>query len=440
MKLPSASKIHLALACPASLILPRVRDVAGDEAELGTDLHQFLEDAGTAARDGRDGSSFLDLERVREIALANVAGDSKARERCEVVNLAAMPWTRHDLYEAGFTLNARTGAVRFEGCGLKHGAIEPGDDEIPGVFDRVLDVPDEDLVEVDDYKSGNGDLPRPNLSPQLLTGAAMAAAHFGRSRARVRYLRILEDGEPRPIGPVVVDAFDLGMHKARLAALPETAREQAIRRATGEPLSFTTGKHCTYCPSFAFCRAQTAIVHELAEPLNVEATITEYLAGADMRGEVALAARAVERFEEVEATVKRIRRAINAYALNRPIVFPDGTEYGPIDVTRDALDGEKVFETLKRVAGDSDLAALAVKKKATKKGIREVAKRLATKRTDAAKAADPKAKKVAIVDVEKEIHGFLESDGAKTKKTTKKLRRYKPGATIDVGDDDDGDE
>jgi hypothetical protein len=428
MSLPSASKHEIALACPASLALPRVKEVAGDAAELGTDLHDVVEFV------GREVSGGGEIEAAQAKAVEHLAADSLALDRAKALDLTGLPFVPGALYEAGFVFNTRSGAVRFVGEGLKHGAIECGPDEIPGVFDYVLDEPDLDRVTVLDWKSGVGDLPKPREAAQLRAGGVMASRFFKRSNARVAFVRLPEDGEPKWIGPVDLDAFDLGLHAGRMAGLADERDRQIARIANGQDPEAVTGPHCRYCPSFVYCAPSTALVRVLAdEPINLEADVTEALAKSDEAARVA-----VEKYEIAKAVLNRIGKAIKMHAANRPIPMGEGREYGPIDVERTILDGEKVFDTLARVTGDPKLAALAVKKKATKKGIAAVAKVVAEKRTASDKAANPKAKKTTIKSVDEEFHGLIESDGGKTSKASRRFKVHAVGVAKVADDGTEG--
>jgi hypothetical protein len=424
---PSGSKLALGETCPASLALPRVKQEAeaGGPADVGTGIHSFIESVAHLLRHPNvDG----DLDKARGAALPAVP--TSARSRCEALDLAALDLSPADLHEVGFSLEVATGAVAFHGTGHAHGTIEGRPGIIVGVLDRVTDRPDLDRVDVDDWKSGFLPVPvKGNL--QLLLGAVCAARHFGRSKARIRIVKLPEDGAPRAEHDDL-DVLDLDLAALRLAALVDTGREQVRRRLAGEPLTYVQGAGCRYCPSFTSCEpSMKAIVLMAREPLNIESEITGLIASATDED----ATRAFEAFERWDSVAKRIRLALMSRARARPIPFADGTVYGEREVPKTKLDGERVFAELSAAYGP-EVAALSVTKKATKKGIKACARIVAEKRTACDRAADPKAKKTTITVAEADLHALLASQGASVKTLGKKLDRHRPGEASAEDDDE----
>lgn len=450
---PSGSKLALGETCPASLALPRVKEEAeeGGPADIGTGIHAFIEDVAGLLH-GQHARPSIDLDGARSAALALIEEGAPHLSRCEALDLAALDLGPDDLHEVGFSLSFEEsfccadhkrdvgghhplctspplGAVTCHGTGHAHGTIAGAPGVIVLVADRVTDRPDLDRVDVDDWKSGYLPVPvKGNL--QLLAAAVCAARHFGRSKARIRIVKLPEDGNPRAEHDDL-DAMDLDLAALRLATLVDTGREQVRRRCAGEPLSYVQSKGCRYCPSFTYCLpSQAAIVAMAREPLNLESEITGLIAAATDED----AAKAFEAFEKWDAVAKRIRVALVTRARTRPIPFADGTVYGEREVSKTKLDGERVFAELAASHGP-EIAALSVKKKATKKGIRAAAKIVAEKRTEADRAENPKAKKTTITAAEADLHALLEAQGAAVKTKTRKLDRHKLGEA--ATDDDD---
>lgn len=414
---PSGSKLQVGEGCPASMALPRFKEEAGEPAEIGTGVHAFVEAVAYGLKTGRD------LDESRTTALEAIPEDASWRDRCECLDLERLDLRADSLHEVGFRFDPASGAVTLLGAGLKHGDVERVPGMIDGVFDRVTDRPDLDLVEVDDWKTGRLPVPvKDNL--QLLLGAMCAAKHFGRSKARISIVKIPEDGRPRheidELG-----AFDLDMAAARLSTLVDTGREQARRLGAGEALDYVQGEGCRYCPSFNACvPSMRAIVVMAREPLNIESEITGLIAtGTDED-----ARKAYEAFARWDTVAKRIRLALLLRARNTPIPFEDGTVYGEREYQKTKLDGEKVFAVMTAEVG-AFAAALCVKKKATKKGIRAAAKFITEKR----KSEGDKKAKIGAAEIE--LGDMLEAKGASIQETKRKLDRHKPGEA--AKDDDD---
>lgn len=417
---PSGSQLQSGETCPASMVLERIGEEGGEAAELGTGIHSFIETV-VGLLFGPHHAPGIDLDGARAAALALIA--EPLRERCEALDLEALELRPDSLHEVGFSLDTDADVVTYHGPGQAHGTIERKPGVISGVFDRVTDRPELDRVDVDDWKTGFLPVPvKGNL--QLILGAVCAARHFGRSGARVRIVKLPEDGMPRA-EVAGLDTFDLGLGLLRLQGLVAAGREQVRNLRAGEPLRYTQGKDCRYCKSFNFCLPSMRAIKVMAtEPLNIDAEITALISsGTDEDAAAAFLA-----FERWDSLAKRIRLALMMRARNRPILLPDGTEYGEREYRKTKLDGERVYAEIAAAHG-AEVAALAVSKKATKKGIRASAKLI----VEGKKKAGEKAK---IGATETGLHEMLTAKGATVTEIRRKIDRHKAGE-IATDDDDE---
>lgn len=323
--LPTGSHLSRAMACPASVILPRTADRSGPAAERGKGLHAFFAALQTMSRDE---------------ALDTVPEDLRAA--CEAVDVAALPTGLEYDGEVSLAYDIATERVRYLGRDLerRYGLIGPT--EVAMTLD-VLGV-GPDCVEVADYKTGRGHIDAAAANWQLRVGALAAARWRGVERARVAIVRV-------PIGPdgtagapswdtAEFDAFDLDAFASDLrAALPEWLRPVESARVV-------PGEHCRYCPAYDACPAQRALVRTtLAEPGSLVRDIQALLTAEN-------APRAYERLRLVDAAMKQVREALYAYASVTPIPLPDGTVFGRVESSVEELDGGVTRAVLRALHGD----------------------------------------------------------------------------------------
>lgn len=339
--------------CPASAALPQARAESAD-ASRGTAVHRYLE---RVAQVGR------------EEALDEVPED--VRPLCEAIDLEQLPVDPSAFAaEVAMALDYDTGEAREIGRGRNRNYGPLGPTEVAGTADVVALLGD-DAVYVGDYKVGWGHsrhTPPASRNLQLRALALAMAQLHGRGRAVVELIHVLDDGEVW-CDRAELDAFDLdlvGVELQDTADRVDQAREQV---GQGQVPEVSMGPWCRYCPAFASCPGQTALLRAVAESPSQEAD--ELLALLTPQQ----AARAYERLQQVKEALKRVEAAIHAYAREEPIPLGDGMVFGPVEASRDAVDGPVARQVLVRLYGQ-EVADAAVEYEASKASIDRGLRRL----------------------------------------------------------------
>ena len=300
MKLPSASTMQRAFACPASFALPQVAEESSREARRGTTVHAFLR-------------MVLTGEASREEALALVPMGDPGREACEAADLEVLP--RGGLHEVAMAWDLEADVVRVLGYNIGRDYEAHGADrarELVGSFDLVGDLRDA-RVFVFDFKTG-----RPAVSArdswQLRLGAVMWAKHRGADEALTGHLIVNDD--------VRWDLWEID--GLALKGYEAQARQQAWRllkqrrAASLNAADVAEGDHCKYCPAWARCPAKTGLISNMATIVRTGGT-TAYLEPAT----AAVAWRMLDKYDEI---AKRMRAEIEKHAARAPIDLGDGYE------------------------------------------------------------------------------------------------------------------
>lgn len=302
IRLPSASGLDRALACPPSGLLPGIESQPGEAAKKGTTVHAFL-------------AAVLGGIQTRDQALAAVPFDDPGRALCEVIDLDQLPKGGH--MEAAFAWDVASGKGRILGYDIGRDYEAHGADrsrEYAGSADFAGKRADGKAL-VLDWKTGWA-TGKAADSWQLRGLGLFAAAAFGCSEAIVGHVYVRDEA---PVFDLIeLDEMELGAIRAELRA--SSARQAELQGADLHVLTglLREGQHCTYCPAFKLCPAKTALVRSMrddmaAEPGPVIAAITPANAAA--------AVRTLLRFEDV---AKRMWAELEALAALDPIDLGDG--------------------------------------------------------------------------------------------------------------------
>lgn len=339
--LPTGSSMQRIAACLGSAVLPRA-DHQTEAAAAGTAKHAF----------------FRDLQSMsREEALARVP--EQYRELCEAVRVEDLPLGLGMRSEVALAYDVEAGTARLIGYDLDrdYGPLEPN--EIPMTVDVCAIGPD--FVFVGDYKTGRGHTPAARRNWQLKLAALTLARWTGHSFARVALVHVRDDGEPF-YDRAEFDSFDLDLFAAEVQELVVRVREAEAAYAKGALPALVAGEHCTYCPSFAFCPAQTALIRRLAdEPGAVANDLQQQLTPAT-------AARAYQRLKLARSALAKVETALRGYAKENPIPLEDGLVFGPQTKEREELEAGVVRQVLADMHGP-DIAERACEFKTSKAAV-----------------------------------------------------------------------
>jgi len=245
MRLPSASSLDRALACPTSCVLPRARTYHV-RTERGTAVHEFLEDA---------------LSIGGEAALAKVP--EKHRDFCSKIDLRNLPtYSGMRAAEVAFAWDHTTGLARELCRGRKNNPNDyKGPLEYMGVADVVAVMGD--VVLVEDYKTGDGWVESPGRNKQLRFLGMAAALAYGKRAARLGVIKVREDAPPYS-EYAEIDEWDIDDIQAELRNLARKIASVSAALNEGKTPDTSQGDWCTWCSSFDFCPPKLALVKAFA--------------------------------------------------------------------------------------------------------------------------------------------------------------------------------
>lgn len=341
----TASGITRAMICPASRSLPQApRQNAHQES--GNWMHAFL---AAVPEIGRDAA----LEQVPD----------EYRERCALIDLESLPPLdpKATAAEVAFVYNLDSDRGREIGRNIGRAYPELSEMEIAGTADVVALSADGEGVVIWDYKSPHHWCPAAKDNWQLRSLALMAARTYGRTRATVATIKIRDDGTVW-YDQADFDEMDLDSFAVELCGLQDQIAD--LRKAVddGKTPNVSMGPHCRYCPAFQSCPGQGQLVRALASDPSGDG----YVEPRQLTPETAV--RAYVRLGQVKQALKHVADALEAYARETPIPLPDGSVYGPVESSKEELDGQKTHDLLSRVHGP-EVAARGAEFSASKASI-----------------------------------------------------------------------
>jgi len=356
-RLPTASGLSRALACPTSCVLPQVTAPPSPWAEDGRALHLYIERL--AKGDSPETAAKHVPESLRTTALSlDVDGwplDVRAG------------WASEVPVSYGLT----TGTARLlDATGRAYGSLLPT--ELVGTADlvRVHDG----VVWVVDVKTGRGWLPKPSESGQLRFLALALATVHDVDAAQVGHLRVDTSSGKAWLDLEPLDALELATVREQL--LEAHAAAQAGTVAPKE------GPWCRYCPAFPVCPAKAALVTEMMDVPVLDANT---------------AAAAWQRIKDTRAVLDRVEAAVREYAAREAVQLGDGWELAEVETHRESLDGEKTWAALS-AAYSPAVADAAVELSATKASVETAAKAWVTAEKAAGRKATLAAAKRTMLD------------------------------------------
>jgi hypothetical protein len=337
-RLPSASSLERAFACPASQAYPHLRSIGGGGAvwsQRGRVIHRFLERVPQVGR---------------EKALEEVP--SEYFDACDCIELERLPALAPNAYafEVAFAYDLEKDTARELGRGLTREAAYAlaTPDELVGTTDVVGVTPE--FVVVCDYKTGYRYFDAIEENAQLMFYALAACRTYGRTHAMMAIIRIDQDGHPYFLWAEVTQAM-LEAFVAQLRAKDEEIAFLQLIHEQGGELEPVTGEHCRYCPAVHCCRAWMTIARNMTNPdgmgglpeLNAE-TAAQYVV-------------AIKTFEKV---LKRVKTAVQLYATQNPIDMEGGWFYGKYPFPRNEWNVEKALPILRDALGAEASAVVDV--------------------------------------------------------------------------------
>lgn len=236
--------------------------------------------------------------------------------------------------EVAYAINLVSGSVRILGLKLGRNYGTLGQDEIALTVDLVC----LDTRAVWDWKSRKR-VTHVRDNPQLLAAAYAAATANGWDSVHVG-IGYLNDNES---DEATLDSLDIA------AILPRLQRIRAgIARAKEDvEAKLATGPWCDYCPSFAWCPAQTRLARAMAGELD------------DMLGQVAMwtpeqCGVSWERLKRIEDIADRVKAAVRTRVKREFIPLPDGKRLAMVESSRTSPDAKAMAARLRELGEDPD--------------------------------------------------------------------------------------
>ena len=339
---PTASSLERAYECPSSCAIQvRVHSSSG-YADAGTDKHAFVEAVLAKHKPIAEALADVPLESRQTCADLDwdtlLDGIDRTTIRCEVA----------------YAIDAATGGVRELGQSLGRNYPKTSETEICGTIDIVAVLADGRAI-VEDLKTGQPTTPcAENWQMRFAAYAVHIATGALEVVARLSYLD--EDGKVRH-DEHVFDAFDLADFADELGRILRRIAKAAEEIAAGK-LVVNKGDWCKYCPAFASCPAQVAIVRNLVHELtSMDGLSLEHLSPEQVG--VAWA-----RFKELAPMVKKIDAALKDYVRAHPneVVLPDGKIVREIEKGKTSINGERALALAREYGATPEEQASCVRR------------------------------------------------------------------------------
>lgn len=395
MKLPTASKLQLAVTCPASVVLPQ-DGFAHPAADEGTALHALLDAALDERKRGSPAQTLTtratDAQRAWLDSVLECIGSMLAEAASEVA----------------YGYDAATGVAYLYGSHLgRHYPERPTPTTISGAVDYVAQTGVGSWLAVD-LKTGLADEVPVERNWQLRFAALAVAAWHGAEVVQTAILHAPRDGS-RPWwewGPLYEPFAHLLPLRDELAAAVGRMYEAERDVSEGRTPRLTHGPHCAQCPARRSCPAQTHLVHAWAgRPEEARRDLHALL-------DVETAGLAWARIQAAKAVISEAERQVYAFASTQPVPLPGGLMLGRHRRRgRDVADAEKAWPLLVERWGVETA--------------RE-AMRLSTSRTALRKAAEAHAKRGAKREAGDAFVRELEALGVLAEKWTEDVGVYDP--------------
>ena len=347
MRLPTGSRVGLAMQCVGSCVLPTV-ETSSDLAEMGTAKHLVAEMT-------LGGSTPEDIRA----ALEKLGLDSERVDDAMSMDLEWLEEFSRFATEVTLVYNSATGACSELGQGLGRDYSAASTHEIVATADYI-DVIEDDLgdpaVYVADLKTGQKDPGRPEENWQLKTLALMASRVHKASSADVALVWAPAGRKPQ-IRRATLSESDLGRIEVELKELAHKATDASTDlREFGIVPHLKTGSHCAYCPARLSCPAQVGIIRSAVA--SGSATLTDVASSVHLMTSDELTA-AWQKAKPLMDAAAALKAAFAEAAKAQPFYIGDGKMYGLKHSTRTELDGVSVFRMLREKYG-AEIAEVAV--------------------------------------------------------------------------------
>lgn len=349
MRLPTASSLALAAACPASHALPWTKEVS-PAMSRGTAVHRFLE-------------RLPEIGRERALAEA----PEEVRDLCASIDPEQVPKALGR--EVAYAWHAETGEVVMLGAGIGRNyaaALLGARDRVdPPALDRDPAQPwiygTADVVavgpEVDDYKVTDNAfdeeslLRRPGEAPQLRFLGLCVGRTAEAGAVTVAHLRVGSDGRIWR-DSATLSRFDMAVIEDELRALVHAVRAAAAQVDAGSSPDVAPGSHCSRCPAAPRCPATNALSREIGARLAMARHLAEESIEISDPGPVWLWLKRARAFLDLLDEELRRRARIE------PIALPGGREVREVEMPKEFLVGSVAYDVARERLGDETARSL----------------------------------------------------------------------------------
>lgn len=330
----SASATERTLACPASLVLPRVRRERPGQ-KRGHGIHRYV----SAVLSGVPVTRALELVDAEHWPLCKRVDWRELG--ADLVNVRS---------EVAYALDpvARTARMIGVDIGRQYGRLGPN--EIPGSDDIEGELPDGTPVVID-MKSGFLDVTDAEENGQGLFFGAVKHLMTGASEVEFRIAKLLPSGRVVPdvarYTAFEIDSF-LDEYEVALARKLEASR---VYLAGGVP-NVNVGPYCRYCEGFESCPGQV----KLARAMVTDASELDARVASLTLAESGVAWR---KAKQVESLLDRVLDALKARAGQEPLPLGDGKEVRATGYDKSSFDREAALGLLQdKGATKEEIASL----------------------------------------------------------------------------------
>lgn len=364
----SASKVGLHMLCAYSARDDvRAPESSSPAGEKGTARHAILEYAGGILEYA--GGSLPIEPYVWDAALLATA-ELTAADACAFAS-AARTWVsalpaNTLTTELVYVYDVATDTARESPHKRTQDDPQARPGEIRCIADLVWDD-DEDLLTVDDYKTGRIENVEPaDQNWQMRTLGLAAARNTRRDRVRVRVIEVSDEGACRVASQVVLEPWDLEEIAASL-------RELAARIPTAEPVLGTWCRR-KWCPLQGTCPATTAVASAaiVAPPTPTEASYPIIATPLSPQH----AAYLLVVLDLVKAFSASLEGNLKAYAKTAPIPLGEGRSWGPVVSPTTTIEtSDAAVSVLSQALGEKVTEALGITKASIERAAKLVTKR-----------------------------------------------------------------
>ncbi len=358
----SSSILDRAEQCPASLVLPQLREPAGANAEFGTAVHKYLEEC---------------LELGQEKALANVPAEHLSF--CKAIPLDELPLGDDYRAEVSFRYDSAKDEAREIGAYTRNANFTE-DDLIFGTADVIKVKGRKGYVA--DYKTGRGN------KLQLHFLALCLARTYDLESVEAVTIYVKQDG-------VFFDKEELKAEDFHQTVQRLNVMRAAVSHAASEVISgnvsVNAGDHCRFCPAFRACPAQTALVSKLA---GIEQSAENFQVLDPTH-----AGKSWARVKQIRQALGKIEDALTRYAyVEGGFPLPTGKLIISERETEQVEDAVAAMQVLQKL--DPSIAASAVTYYTTKSALKSAADALWKSGAIAAKSR-AEAERILLEEVRK---------------------------------------